>query len=196
MSAGEVIGLALTAALVGGACGALLAARRHAAARHTALEERLIDATVRWLDTHAELSRTTIALVKAVRTLTTEPRNSAIFAERHDAVRKAQRRRRKARGAHSLAEAAMILWNHNPVHAEAVIEAFPGDEEIRRIALRGTQEEVNALFRRISEADRRAVEGVRRDRLASARAPRLWRSFACWAEGMVSRVVRSWDRPN
>ncbi|MDO8631507.1 MAG: hypothetical protein Q7R41_13560 [Phycisphaerales bacterium] len=196
MSAGEVVGLVLTAALVGGACGALLAARWHATVRHAAFEERRIDATVRWLDMHAELSRTTIALVKAVRTLATEPRNSAIFAERRDAVRKAQRRRRKARGAHSLAEAAMILWSRDPVRAEAVIGAFPDDEEIRRIALHGTQEEMNALFHRISEADRRAVEGVRRDRLASARTPRFLRSLACWAEGMVSRVVRSWDRPS
>ena len=196
MSAGEVVGLVLIAALVGGACGALLAARRHAAARHAAIEERRIDATVRWLNAHAELSRTTAALVKAVRTLATEPRNSAFFAERRDAVRKAQRRRRKARGAHSLAEAAMILWSRDPVHAATVIGAFPDDEEIRRIALHGTQAEVQALFRRISEADRRAVEGVRRDRLASARTPRLWRSLACWAEGLVSRVVRSWDRPS
>lgn len=196
MSAGEVVGLVLTATLVGGACGALLAARWHAAARYAAFEERRIDATVRWLDAQAELSRTTIALVKAVRTLATEPRDSAIFAEQRDAVRKAQRRRRKARRAHSLAEAAMILWSRDPRRAEAVNGAFPDDEEIRRIALHGTQEEVQALFRRISEADRRAVEAVRRDRLASARTRRLWRSLACWAEGIVSRVVRSWDRPS
>ena len=90
----------------------------------------------------------------------------------------------------------MKAWSRDPAAADAVTRAIPDDEEIQRFALRGTQQDADALIRRIDEAETRAIEWVREGLWASARPRHLWRSVVDWAEGMVARVVRSWDRPN
>ena len=193
MSAGEVVGLALTAGLVSGVVGAVLVAvitsQRHwDAQRHG----RQIDAYAGWLAARLTLSRACESFVAAFRAIAAEPRDSAYFSLRTEEVRRA--RSQWCDAARQLDLAALLAWSTDRSIIERKVPSDRIGADALRQAINGDERDVDRLLKELRTADRLAIDYVRNATLDIDPQGRLsmWREILAKAAAHIESIVNRW----
>ena len=191
----ELIGLLVSALLLGALIGGFLAARSGKAARRAAHEEQCIQALIQWLASRRNWRQAARALVKAVRALAQEPRESTRFEKKCRRGRRAQRQFRRATEQLTLAEAAMETWRGDALSRLADPPPQPTPGQVKRVAMRGGADRIESLHRRLALADKADIEWVRTERIQMRARRSVIAHLGVWAQQIVWKVVRVWDRP-
>ena len=191
----ELIGLLVTALLLGAFIGGFLVARSSKAARRAAHEEQCIQALIQWLAARRDWRRTATALVRAVRALAQEPRQSSRFKKKCQRARRSKKNFRVAMEQLTLAEAAMETWRGDALSRLAEPPPQPTSSQVRRAAMRGGADRIESLNRRLTLADKADLEWVRVERIQMRARRSVFAHLGVWAQRFVWKVVRMWDRP-
>jgi|CXWL01.1.fsa_nt_gi hypothetical protein len=191
----EIVGLLMTAALVGALIGGFLTARSVNAARRAAHEEHFIEALILWLACRRNWRQTALVLVRAVRALAQEPRDSIRFEKLCKAARRAKKKFRQGTDQLRLAEAAMETWRGDALSTLSDPPRQPTSGQVKRVAMRGGAERIEWLARRLDLADKADIEWVRAERIQMRARRSVFAHFGVWAQRIVWKVVRAWERP-
>ncbi len=195
MSAGEVVGLALTAGLVSGVVGAVLVAvitsQRHwDAQRHG----RQIDAYAEWLAARLTLSRACESFVAAFRAIAAEPGDSAYFSLRTEEVRRARSQWCDAARQLDLAEAALLAWSTDRSIIERKVPSDRIGADALRQAINSDERDVDRLLQELRTADRLAIDYVRNATVDVDPQGRLsmWHEILAKAAAHIESIVKRW----
>jgi hypothetical protein len=194
MSPGEVVGLALTAGLVGGVIGAVLVALV-ATRRESHIERRACqaDAWAKWLAARLTLSRACGAFVVSFRVLAGESRDSSYFSLRMHEAQRSRGQWSDAMRQLDLAEAALMAEGLLHTRARG---RFPADRigpEALRRAIEGTELDVDRLHQALRESDRLAMEYVREATGSDGRrAPQAWREVLSRTRAYLESIIDHW----
>lgn len=191
----ELIGLLTTALLVGALLGGFFTARSANAARRAAHEEQGIKALVGWLSARRAWREKAVAMVRAVRALAQEPRTSTRFDRLCVSARSSKKRFRQAHDKLTLARAVMDTWRGDALSRPSEPPAQPSFAQVRRAALRGGADRIELLRHRLDLADKADLEWVQGERIAMRARRSIFAHIGVWAQRLVWRVVRAWERP-
>ncbi len=191
----ELVGLLVTAALLGALIGGILTARSVKASRRAAHEEQFIQALIQWLAARRNWRQASHTLVRAVRALAQEPRDSSRFQKLCKAARSAKKKFRQATDPLILADAAMETWRGDALSKLSDPPPQPTLSQVKRVAMRGGADRIEFLARRLALADKADLEWVRAERVRMRARRSLISHFGVWLQRMVWKVVRAWERP-
>lgn len=181
----EMAGLLVAAALVGGLVGAILAARSARLARRAAHEAEFIAAMIGWLTARRNWRFAAVQMIRRVRRLAQERRDSNKFEKYCASARRAQREFQRAAEKLASAEAAMETWRGDALDHLPAPPPQPTYLQVRRAALRGGAERIELLVRRLKLADEADLEWVRAERFRM----RARRSFIARMAMCVQRIA-------
>lgn len=191
----EIVGLLTTAVLVGALIGGFLTARSVKAARRAAHEEHLIEAIILWFACRRNWRQAALALIRGVRALAQEPRDSSRFEKLCKAARRAKKNFRQLTEQLTVAEAAMETWRGDTLSKLSDPPSQPTPSQVRRVAMRGGAERIELLARRLDLADKADLEWVRFERVQMRARRSVFAHFGVWAQRIIWKVVRVWERP-
>ena len=191
----ELVGLLVSALLVGSLIGGFVAARSARAARRAAHEERFIESMVQWLAARRSWRQSARAMVRWTRSLAQESPTSPRFKKLCNTARAARRAFERATGQLTQAEAAMEVWRGDAISKLSNTPPQPTPRQVKRVAMRGGAERVELLERRLSLADQADLEWVRAERISMRARRSLFGLAGVWAQRIVWKVVRTWERP-
>lgn len=191
----EIVGLLITAALVGALIGGFLTARSARASRRAAHEEQFIGALIMWLACRQTWRKAARTLIRKVRAVAQEPRDSIRFENLCKSARVARKRFRKATEQLTLAEAAMETWRGDALSALSDPPPQPTAGQVRRLALRGGAERIELMIQRLELAENADLEWVRNERVQMRARRSLVAHSGVWAQRIIWKVVRAWERP-
>lgn len=191
----ELVGLLVSALLLGALIGGFLAARSARSARNASHEQHSIQALIQWLACRRHWRQSSAALVRTVRALAQEPRESARFEKRCKRARSAKKQFRLATDQLTLAQAAMETWRGDALSSLSDPPPQPTPSQVRRVAMRGGADRIESLARRLDLADKADLEWVRAERIHMRARRSVFALFGVWAQRIVWKVVRAWDRP-
>lgn len=191
----EIVGLLVTAVLVGALIGAFLTARSVKSARRAAHEEHFIESIIFWLACRRNWREAALTIIRAVRTLAQEPRDSNRFEKLCKRARGAKKRFRHATEQLTLAQAAMETWRGDALSTLNDPPSQPTPGQVKRVAMRGGAERIELLTRRLELADKADMEWVRAERVQMRARRSVFAYFGVWAQGIIWKVVRAWERP-
>ena len=161
MSSGEFLGLLFTVSLLGVLVGAaftwIVAIRRH---RPAEPDVRRREVYARWLAARISLTRASASFVAAFRALATERTDAEYFALRREEAQRTRNAWWEAMRELDGAEAMLLVWSDDPTTRERLAHFDRVEPEALRKAIDGSQGEVDALLRRLREADSRAADLV------------------------------------
>ena len=161
MSVGEVVGLAITAALAGGAVSAALVLAFTLRLHHLReRESQRADAFSRWLAARITLSRSSVSLVAAFRSLAAARPDSTYFSLRAEEVQRTRASWSDAMRELDLAEALLRIRVRTPAVREQLIRLDRIGADALRVAIDGDEQEVDRLMQMLRAADRAAIELV------------------------------------
>jgi len=195
MSWDEIIGLTITAALIGGAVGAALAALAWRCG--VALVERrehTRQAFARWLAARLTFSRASASFVAAFRTLAAERRDSPQFRLRMEEAQRARVSWSEALRGLDLAKAMLLTSVHDPAIDRRLGEYEPDLGESLRDAVAGDSKGVEKWLYELRAADQRALDFVR----GATASTQGKQSIRCkrWAHltTPIRNIVDRWSR--
>jgi len=191
----ELVGSLVAALLVGSLIGGLVAARSARAARRAAHEERFIESLVQWLAARRSWRQSATVMVRAIRSLAQESPASPRFKKLCNKARSARRAFEQATGQLTHAEAAMEVWRGDALSKLSSTPPQPTAGQVKRVAMRGGAERVESLHRRLELADQADLEWVRAERICMRARRSLFGLAGVWAQRIVWKVVRTWERP-
>ena len=191
----EFVGLLITAVLVGALIGGFMTARSVKTARRASHEEHFIESIILWLACRRNWRQAAQALVRTVRALAQEPRDSIRFEKLCKAARGAKKRFRHATERLTLAEAAMETWRGDALSKLSDPPPQPTPGQVKRVAMRGGAERIELLARRLGLADKADMEWVRSERVQMRARRSVIAHFGVWTQRIVWKVVRAWERP-
>ena len=208
MSWDEIVGLALTAALIGGAVGAALAVL--VARSGAALAERqagLIlaeplkggsaDATqtyVRWLAARLTFSRASASFVAAFRTLAAERRDSPLFLLRMEEARQARVSWSEVSRDLDFAEAMLLTSIHDPAIDRRLGECEHVSAEALRDVVAGESKGVEKWLQELRASDRSALDFVRGATANTHRNQSIWCKRLARLTTPIRTIVDRWSR--
>lgn len=161
MSVGEVVGLTIAAALVGGAAGvALIVSITLPRQRLRERESQKADAFSRWLAARITLSRTSISLVAAFRSLAAARPDSTYFPLRMEEAQRTRASWSDAMRELDLAEASLRIRVRTPAVQERLMRFNRIGADALQVAIDGDEQEVARLVQTLRAADRAAIELV------------------------------------
>ena len=159
MSVGEVVGLTIAAALVGGAAGvALIVSITLPRQRLRERESQKADAFSRWLAARITLSRTSISLVAAFRSLAAARPDSTYFPLRMEEAQRTRASWSDAMRELDLAEASLRTPVRTPAVQERLMRFNRIGADALQVAIDGDEQEVARLVQTLRAADRAAIE--------------------------------------
>jgi len=195
MSWDEIVGLALTAALIGGAVGAALAvlvARSGAALSER--RERITQTYARWLAARLTFSRASASFVAAFRTLAAERRDSPQFPLRMEEAQRARVSWSEVSRDLDFAEAMLLTSVHDP----AIDQQLGGFEHVSAEALRavvaGDSKGVEKWLQELHAADRRALDFVRGAMANTQVIESIWHRRLARLTTPIRCIVDRWSR--
>lgn len=191
----EFIGLLTTALLLGTLLGGFFTARSARTARRAAHEQQCIEALIAWLAARRAWRESATAMVRAVRALAQEPRNSARFNQLCTSARLSKKRFRDAHEKLIFSQAAMETWNGDALSMVSEPPPQPTMTQVKRTALRGGADRLELLRRRFDLANKADLEWVRSERIAMRARRSVMAHISVWAQQIVWKVVRAWERP-
>ena len=195
MSAGELLGLLVTAGLLAAAIGAVLTAagalRRN---RITDLRARRLDVYAEWLAARLILTRGSRSFVAAFRSLAAERPDSSNLTLRRDEAQRARAAWCEARNALDRAEAMLVVWSDDPSISEKLAGVTPVSPDMLRTAINGPPEDFESLTRRLHEADEEAIRLVRSATTVADAPPRPVREMLTRAANYVQSIVEHWSK--
>ncbi len=191
----ELVGLLVTSLLLGALVGSFFMAKSMKAARRAAHEEQCIQALIQWLAARRDWRQAAGALVRSVRALAQEPRQSSRFENKCQRAWRAKKSFRLATEQLTLAEAAMETWRGDALSRLVDPPPQPTSSQVRRAAMRGGADRIEALGRRLALADKADLEWVRAERIQMRARRSVFAHFGVWAQRIIWKVVRTWDRP-
>ena len=197
MPAGDAIGLVLTALLVGAAAGgaaaiAVAGSRR----RREERRRRQLEACARWLAARRTLTRASISLVAAFRSLADQRRDSDYFQLRMDEAQRCRASWGDAMRELDRAEADLIVWSGPSGTDEPWTRVERAGGMALQVAIDGTEADVEALFQALHDADRHAAELVQATAggldapVRVSRLPVALRRLTRW----IGAIVDHWSR--
>ena len=197
MSMGEIIGLALTAGLLGGLAGAALVGvmlRRHRDAH--ARRVRRVEAFTRWLAARMTLSRASVSFVAAFKALAAAPPDSIHFPLRMEEAQRVRAQWSEATRELDLAEASLRAWMDSSGERKRLAAFDRIGADRLRAAIDGDEREVDQLLQALSCADRSAIEFFEQVVEASDNAGRgaVFVDLLSGTATQVGRVVDGWSR--
>ncbi len=161
MSVGEVVGLTIAAALVGGAAGvALIVSITLPRQRLRERESQKADAFSRWLAARITLSRTSISLVAAFRSLAAARPDSTYFPLRMEEAQRTRASWSDAMRELDLAEASLRTPVRTPAVQERLMRFNRIGADALQVAIDGDEQEVARLVQTLRAADQAAIELV------------------------------------
>lgn len=193
MSSGEIVGLCLTIALLGGAVGVVvgvLLGRRRSDALAVSLERRR--AIARWAGARRTLNRAAGSLVAAMRALGAEDRDSPIYSLREQ---EAQRARADwcVRCSEVDQAQAMVLALGDHLSTEKLGTGAANDARAIRTAIEGSEAELVSFHARLNEDDR-AINAelltILATLMSASSSGRIIRAMLRCVEGMADRFSR------
>ena len=195
MSWDEIVGLALTAALIGGAVGAALAALvARSGAALAERQERITQTYARWLAARLTFSRASASFVAAFRTLAAERRDSPQFLLRIEEARQARVSWSEASRDLDFAEAMLLTSVHDP----AIDQQLGGFEHVSAEALRnvvaGESKGVEKWLQELHDADRRALDFVRAATVNTHGNQSIWCKRLAHLTTPIRTIVDRWSR--
>jgi len=195
MSWDEIVGLALTAALIGGAVGAALAALvARSGAALAERQERITQTYARWLAARLTFSRASASFVAAFRTLAAERRDSPQFLLRIEEARQARVSWSEASRDLDFAEAMLLTSVHDP----AIDQQLGGFEHVSAEALRavvaGESKGVEKWLQELHDADRRALDFVRAATANTHGNQSIWCKRLARLTTPIRTIVDRWSR--
>ncbi len=191
----EYYGLLVTAVLAGTLIGGLATARSLRLARRAAHEQQFIDSLIAWLAARRAWRQSAATTVRAIRALAQEPRDSARFDRLCKSAKVSRNRFRQSNDKLTLTEAAMETWRGDALSKLTDPPSQPTFSQVRRVAMRGGADRLEMLWRHLELADKADLEWVRAERIAMRARRSLIAHFGVWAQRIVWKVVRAWERP-
>lgn len=161
MSAGELIGIIITAVLLGGAITAavtLTLAIKQGRAGSPRPNQN--DANERWLAVRLTLSRVSISFVMAFRSLAKETKESPYYALRTQEAQRARDQWSQAKTEYERALAAVIVQSTNPSIVATLKSMDIVDASELRSAINGSPLTVQKLRDRLDQQDQNAIRWV------------------------------------
>lgn len=89
----------------------------------------------------------------------------------------------------------MEVWRGDALSKLSATPPQPTPGQVRRVAMRGGAERVEALQRKLELADKADLEWVRTERIQMRARRSLMGMAGVWAQRIVWKVVRTWERP-
>jgi len=89
----------------------------------------------------------------------------------------------------------METWRGDALSRLSEPPRQPTYAQIKRAALRGGADRLELLRRRLDLADKADLEWVRNERIAMRARRSIFAHVGVWAQRIVWRVVRAWERP-
>ena len=191
----ELVGLLISALLVGSLVGGFLVARASRLSRRAAHEEQFIQALIDWLACRQKWRQASARLVKCVRKAAQTPKDSLEFKNHCRAAQRAKRSLRRAQDDLTLAEAKMETWRGDALHGLTEPPLQPTAMQVRRVAIRGGADRLEWLRRRLDLAEAADLEWVRAERVRIRARRSLLSHMGVWSQAIVYKVLRTWERP-
>lgn len=197
MSVGEIIGLALTAGLLGGLAGAALVGvmlRRHRDAREQ--RRRRVEASARWLAARMNLSRTSVSFVAAFKALAAARPESIYFPLRMEEAQRVRAQWSEAARELDLAGASLRVWLDSSGERRQLSGFARIGADRLRVAIDGDEHEVDELLQALNLADRAAIEFVEHmvETFDKAGRGALFVDLLTRTATQVGGVVDGWSR--
>ncbi len=195
MSWDEIVGLTLTAALVGGAVGAAISAMvaRSGAAR-AMRQEHTTQTYARWLAARLTFSRASASFVAAFRALATERRDSPQFPLRREEALRSRVTWSEASRDLDYAEAMLLVIVCDPAIDRKLGEFRRVSAEALRDVVAGDLKGVEEWLQELHTADQHALDFVRAA-TAKARGKRpIWRKGLAHLMTPIRRMIDRWSR--
>ena len=171
MAQAEIVGLVLTAALLGAVVGVGLAIallRRGSSA--SALRAKQVEAYADWLAARLILPRVSLAYVEALRALKGSVKDAGAVTLRRDEAHRARTAFHEATVRLDRAVAGLVVWSDADDVFDRVRELDRLSSQGLRAAIDGDERAMDVLTQRTDESDRAAVALVRRS-TGKLRAP-------------------------
>jgi hypothetical protein len=147
---------------------------------------------IQWFACRRNWRRAGLALIRAVRALAQESRDSSRFEKTYKTARGAKKRFRHATEQLTLAEAAMETWRGDALSKLSDPPLQPTAGQVKRVAMRGGAERIEILARRLELADKADLAWVRAERVQMRARRSVFAHFG-WT-GLSGRWF-VWERP-
>jgi hypothetical protein len=195
MSWDEIVGLTITAALIGGAVGVVLAAL--VARSGVVLAERREHTTqtyARWLAARLTFSRTSASFVAAFRALAAERRDSPQFPLRMEDAQRARVYWSEASCDLDFAEAMLLTSVHDPAIDQGLGEFEHVSAEALRAVVAGDSKGVEIWLQELHAADQRTLDFVRSATANTHGNRSTWCKRLALLTTPIRSIVDRWSR--
>ncbi len=195
MSWDEIVGLTITAALVGGVVGAALTALvARCCATLAARQEHITQTYARWLAARLTFSRASASFVAAFRALATERRDSPQFPLQLEDARRARDSWSQASRDLNYAEAMLLTSVHDPAIERGLTEFERVSAEDLRAVVVGDSKGVENWLQDIHVTDQSILDFVRSATANSHGNQTTWCKRLSRLSTPIRSIVDRWSR--
>jgi len=195
MSWDEIVGLNLTAVLIGGAVGAMLTALVvRSGVAFAERQEHARQTYARWLAARLTFSRASASFVAAFRALAAERRDSPQFPFRMEEAHRARVSWTEASRDLDFAEAMLLTKVHDPAIDRRLGEFEHVSAEALRTVVAGDSKGVGELLQSLHAADQRALDFARGATSKWNASQSIWRKSFAVLTTPIRSIVDRWSR--